>query len=297
MFRQLDVAATRFLHRRLHPYGFVPHDPAVREAVLLQRAVVDALAAVLVEPIVPAAGDAGRVDGAARRSGAAARPAHRRRIGRGVRIGGSPVRMTHGFVAEPRGAGPPGDQPRGAGEGDGASPGAAPAVPGRDDRPDQRRRARTHRRRGPVSAVDGRPLRRLRPAARPGRDARRAAGSRLGAPVAAADASRPRRHRGPAAARPGARARTRTRLPPPWRCRPRNTRRCSTRSGRWTSGPSGSWTPRARTARRCSSCAWTPKRARTCSSSASNCGACSPARSPNSRNASGRFSRSTTRKR
>jgi flagellar biosynthesis protein FlhG len=40
VFRQLDVAATRFLHRRLHPYGFVPHDLAVREAVLLQRAVV-----------------------------------------------------------------------------------------------------------------------------------------------------------------------------------------------------------------------------------------------------------------
>lgn len=41
VFRQLDVAATRFLHRRLHPYGFVPHDPAVRESVLLQRAVVE----------------------------------------------------------------------------------------------------------------------------------------------------------------------------------------------------------------------------------------------------------------
>ena len=40
VFRQLDVAATRFLHRRLHAYGYVPHDPAVREAVLLQRAVV-----------------------------------------------------------------------------------------------------------------------------------------------------------------------------------------------------------------------------------------------------------------
>ncbi len=40
VFRQLDVAATRFLHRRLQSYGFVPQDPAVREAVLLQRSVV-----------------------------------------------------------------------------------------------------------------------------------------------------------------------------------------------------------------------------------------------------------------
>lgn len=40
VFRQLDIAATRFLHRRLHAYGHVPADPAVREAVLLQRAVV-----------------------------------------------------------------------------------------------------------------------------------------------------------------------------------------------------------------------------------------------------------------
>jgi flagellar biosynthesis protein FlhG len=40
VFRQLDVAATRFLHRRLKSYGFVPQDPAVREAVLMQRSVV-----------------------------------------------------------------------------------------------------------------------------------------------------------------------------------------------------------------------------------------------------------------
>lgn len=40
VFRQLDIAATRFLHRRLQPYGHVPTDPAVREAVLLQQAVV-----------------------------------------------------------------------------------------------------------------------------------------------------------------------------------------------------------------------------------------------------------------
>ncbi len=41
VFRQLDVAATRFLHRRLHYYGFVTHDPAVREAILMQRPIVD----------------------------------------------------------------------------------------------------------------------------------------------------------------------------------------------------------------------------------------------------------------
>jgi flagellar biosynthesis protein FlhG len=40
VFRQLDIAATRFLHRRLQPYGHVPTDAAVREAVMLQRAVV-----------------------------------------------------------------------------------------------------------------------------------------------------------------------------------------------------------------------------------------------------------------
>ena len=42
-FRQLDVAATRFLNRHLVFYGFVPEDPAVRDAVLVQRAIVDHL--------------------------------------------------------------------------------------------------------------------------------------------------------------------------------------------------------------------------------------------------------------
>ena len=41
VFRQLDVAATRFLQRRLHYYGFVTQDPSVREAILAQRPVVD----------------------------------------------------------------------------------------------------------------------------------------------------------------------------------------------------------------------------------------------------------------
>ena len=40
VFRQLDIAATRFLHRRLTSFGFVPHDAAVRESILMQRAVV-----------------------------------------------------------------------------------------------------------------------------------------------------------------------------------------------------------------------------------------------------------------
>ena len=40
VFRQLDIAATRFLQRRLQPYGHVPTDPAVRDAVLQQQAVV-----------------------------------------------------------------------------------------------------------------------------------------------------------------------------------------------------------------------------------------------------------------
>jgi flagellar biosynthesis protein FlhG len=41
VYRQLDVAATRFLHRGLRYCGHVPHDPAVREAVLMQRPIVD----------------------------------------------------------------------------------------------------------------------------------------------------------------------------------------------------------------------------------------------------------------
>ena len=42
-FKQLDVAATRFLGRSLRYYGFVAEDRAVRDSVLVQRAVVDHL--------------------------------------------------------------------------------------------------------------------------------------------------------------------------------------------------------------------------------------------------------------
>lgn len=38
---QLDIAATRFLQRRLQYFGHIAHDPALRDAVLVQRAVVD----------------------------------------------------------------------------------------------------------------------------------------------------------------------------------------------------------------------------------------------------------------
>ena len=41
VYRQLDVAATRFLQRGLRYYGHVPFDPAVREAILMQRPIVD----------------------------------------------------------------------------------------------------------------------------------------------------------------------------------------------------------------------------------------------------------------
>jgi flagellar biosynthesis protein FlhG len=41
VFRQLEMAASRFLHRELRYYGFVPFDSAVREAVLAQRAIVE----------------------------------------------------------------------------------------------------------------------------------------------------------------------------------------------------------------------------------------------------------------
>jgi flagellar biosynthesis protein FlhG len=43
VFRQLDVASTRFLNRSLRFYGFVVDDHAVREAVLGQRPIVDHL--------------------------------------------------------------------------------------------------------------------------------------------------------------------------------------------------------------------------------------------------------------
>jgi len=42
-FRQLDMAATRFLGRSLRYYGFIAEDRAVRESVQAQRAVVDHL--------------------------------------------------------------------------------------------------------------------------------------------------------------------------------------------------------------------------------------------------------------
>ena len=43
VFAQLEVAASRFLKRRITYVGFVAEDPAVREAVLMQRPVVDHL--------------------------------------------------------------------------------------------------------------------------------------------------------------------------------------------------------------------------------------------------------------
>jgi len=43
VFRQLDIASSRFLHRGLRYYGFVVQDPSIREAVLVQRPIVDHL--------------------------------------------------------------------------------------------------------------------------------------------------------------------------------------------------------------------------------------------------------------
>ena len=43
VFRQLDIASSRFLNRGLRYYGFIVYDPAVREAVLVQRPIVDHL--------------------------------------------------------------------------------------------------------------------------------------------------------------------------------------------------------------------------------------------------------------
>ena len=43
VFRQLDVATTRFLERSLRFYGFVVEDAALREAVLGQRPIVECL--------------------------------------------------------------------------------------------------------------------------------------------------------------------------------------------------------------------------------------------------------------
>ena len=41
VFSQLDLAARRFLDLRLTSYGFIPHDPAVQDAVLMQRPIVE----------------------------------------------------------------------------------------------------------------------------------------------------------------------------------------------------------------------------------------------------------------
>jgi flagellar biosynthesis protein FlhG len=41
VFRQLEVASERFLHRRLTSFGHIAHDPLVRDAVLLQRPIVE----------------------------------------------------------------------------------------------------------------------------------------------------------------------------------------------------------------------------------------------------------------
>jgi flagellar biosynthesis protein FlhG len=43
VFAQLEVAAARFLKRRITYFGFIAQDPGVREAVLAQRAIVDHL--------------------------------------------------------------------------------------------------------------------------------------------------------------------------------------------------------------------------------------------------------------
>jgi flagellar biosynthesis protein FlhG len=40
-FRQLEIAANRFLTRAIHYYGYIPDDGHVREAVLTQRAVIE----------------------------------------------------------------------------------------------------------------------------------------------------------------------------------------------------------------------------------------------------------------
>jgi len=40
---QVEAAAARFLKRRITYYGFIAHDPSVRDAVLAQRAIVDHL--------------------------------------------------------------------------------------------------------------------------------------------------------------------------------------------------------------------------------------------------------------
>jgi MinD-like ATPase involved in chromosome partitioning or flagellar assembly len=42
-YRQLETATRRFLKRSLAYYGHITDDPAVRESVLVQRAIVDLL--------------------------------------------------------------------------------------------------------------------------------------------------------------------------------------------------------------------------------------------------------------
>jgi flagellar biosynthesis protein FlhG len=42
-FRQIDMAAARFLGHHMQYFGFIPDDPALREATLIQRPIVDHL--------------------------------------------------------------------------------------------------------------------------------------------------------------------------------------------------------------------------------------------------------------
>jgi flagellar biosynthesis protein FlhG len=43
VFAQLEIATSRFLNRRITYFGFIAHDAAVRDAVLMQRPIVDHL--------------------------------------------------------------------------------------------------------------------------------------------------------------------------------------------------------------------------------------------------------------
>ena len=135
VFRQLDVAVTRFLDRRVRSYGFIAQDAAVREAVCLQQSRRLRTPPVAGQPVLSRAGFAGCRAQAPRRFGAApaAVSTTRWRFGR---FGGSAMRMSAPAGRErPE---QPGDRPRRPRQGHGAPPRPAPAGAGRDERADLR---------------------------------------------------------------------------------------------------------------------------------------------------------------
>ncbi len=111
------------------------------------------------------------------------------------------------------------DGARAARQDAGAAAGTATAVAGRDERSDQRRRAGTHRCCDAIPAVAGRAVRRIRAPASQRRHARRAARARLGAAIVAPSAARDGRGRREHCATVSVASPAKRKSPMRWTCR------------------------------------------------------------------------------